>query len=138
MRYPNDPVKRQQYLDYFKARSKPRAKAYKIKWASEPKNKLTLLLNGVRYRCKKAGVPFELTPEDLVIPTKCPYLGMDLTFSHGSGRLDSNISIDRIDSTKLYVKGNVQIISDKANRMKQNASIEELVRFAKGILEHHS
>jgi hypothetical protein len=44
-------------------------------------------------------------------------------------------SLDRIDNNKGYIKGNVEVISWKANIMKSNASPEELVEFAKAILE---
>jgi hypothetical protein len=44
----------------------------------------------------------------------------DGKFSH------SSYSLDRIDSDKGYVKGNVQVISYRANMLKSNASIEEL------------
>ena len=40
-------------------------------------------------------------------------------------RLDGG-GIDRIDSSKGYVKGNVRVISKRANTLKNNATIEEL------------
>ena len=45
-------------------------------------------------------------------------------------------SLDRIDSTKGYVPGNVWVISNKANRMKSNAAAEELIIFAKSVLDY--
>ena len=41
------------------------------------------------------------------------------------GGLDSSPSVDRIDNKKGYTKSNIQIISRKANQIKNNASFEE-------------
>ena len=80
---------------------------------------------------------FNITEEDIVIPEICKYLGIPLTNIQGQGVVWSNCSIDRIDSSKGYIKGNVEIISRKANTMKTMATKEELVVFAKNVLKIH-
>lgn len=98
-------------------------------------NRAKKLLSKTKDRAVKAGIPFNLTLEDVVIPTHCPYLGIELTHFLGKGYLDSNSSIDRIIPELGYVKGNVQIISRLANQMKNSATKEQLITFAKNILE---
>lgn len=96
------------------------------------------LLYSSKSRAKRAGIEWNLSLEDIVIPVYCPYLGVALTRIVGSGRdssrIDTNPSLDRIDPTKGYVPGNVQVISLLANRMKQNATTEQLITFAQNVL----
>ena len=60
--------------------------------------------------------------------THCPLLGMELTYVNcKSNRAPDNYAtLDRIDPTKGYVKGNVQILSFRANTIKGDATIDEL------------
>lgn len=78
---------------------------------------------------------FNLKPEDIIVPEYCPYFKIKLSFNKKDSKQSFYYSIDRIDSTKGYIKGNVQIISRLANTMKNSATEEELLSFAKGILE---
>lgn len=66
---------------------------------------------------------------------RCALSGVEMTYCAGSGRVNTNISIDRIDSSIGYVRGNVQFVCDVANRMKQDLSQEELLVWCKKILE---
>lgn len=81
----------------------------------------------------KRGLDFNLTKEDIIIPINCPVLNVPLVW-----RTWYCPSIDRIDNSKGYVKGNIQVISRKANTMKNNASKEELVQFAKWVLMEYA
>lgn len=92
------------------------------------------ILKRAKDRANKKGLEFNLTEEDIVIPMLCPYLKLPLSFSLGNGYQDTNISLDRIDSSKGYIKGNVEIISVLANKMKANASWEQLERFSTEVL----
>lgn len=111
---------------------KPCLKAQKKQYYAG--NREQKLLEHARARARKFNLDCDITIADVVIPTHCPYLGIELTDHVGKGRTGTNPSLDRIDTSKGYIKGNVQVISDKANRMKSDASNEELIAFATYIL----
>lgn len=92
-------------------------------------------LGQAKKRAKQKGIDFDITYDDIIQNTHCPYLGIELTETLGQGIVWSNKSLDRIDNTKGYVKGNVEVISWKANSIKSNATIDELVKFSKSVLE---
>lgn len=96
------------------------------------------LFNGAKHRAKQTPLEFSIEKDDISIPEICPYLGIPITYSVGLGKIDANPSIDRIDNSKGYIKGNVQVISFLANRMKNNASEKDLIAFAKGVLKVHA
>lgn len=122
---------------YQKNKEKFRLRALKW-WQNHPKQ---YLLNGARQNAKVKGKEFSITLDDIVIPEICRYLKIPLTIfnpyeKRGAGYCrDSQISIDRIDSTKGYIPGNIEIISCLANRMKNSATKEQLIQFAQSILD---
>lgn len=96
-------------------------------------------LNAIRCRAKTSGVPFDLTLEDLVIPSECPALGIPLN-SHWGGATRDDVkdncpSVDRIIPSLGYVKGNTQVISYRANRIKTDASKEEILSVYEWLAE---
>ena len=82
-----------------------------------------VLLRAAKTRARNAGLPFNITVDDIVIPTVCPILGITLVVG---ARGNTSPSIDKLVPALGYVKGNVNVISWKANRMKQDSSLEEL------------
>lgn len=83
---------------------------------------------GKRSQCKKKGLQFNLTPEYLesIWTGVCPIFGVEIhRASKGMGSHNS-AHLDRLDPSKGYVKGNVSWISGRANRIKYDATIEEL------------
>lgn len=78
-------------------------------------------------RAKGLGVPFDLTSEYLreIWTGKCPVLNVDLNLV--TDRSDEYAAeLDRFDPELGYVKGNVHWLSRKANRIKNNTSVEIL------------
>tara|TARA_B110000858_G_scaffold125926_1_gene143476 strand:+ start:1535 stop:1777 length:243 start_codon:yes stop_codon:yes gene_type:complete len=78
------------------------------------------------------GKDFNLTIDDIKIPTVCPIFETPIVY----GDTDLCASIDRIDNSKGYIKGNIQIISNRANRIKNNASLQELKEIIKHMEKH--
>jgi hypothetical protein len=60
---------------------------------------------------------------------KCKITNLDLTCEKGKGLVPTAITIDRIDSSKGYVRGNIQILSYWANMSKGAMSMEEFKNF---------
>jgi hypothetical protein len=97
-------------------------------------NRALVLLGQARYRAKKKGIEFNLELSDVVIPKLCPVLKIPLSAGSSSGGpRGCSPSLDRIDNTKGYIKGNVQVMSHKANTMKHCADNNELILFANWI-----
>ena len=67
----------------------------------------------------------------------CPLSGQEMTYQQGLGNLETNISIDRIDSSKIYEPGNIQFICRRVNSMKNHFSNHDLVFWSRAIAVHH-
>lgn len=99
------------------------------------KDPCRFLLKRVKASAKTKGIEFNLEKEDIVIPELCPILLIPLKFNIGQAGNDS-ISVDRIDTTKGYIKGNIAVISRKANTMKSNMTLEQIDRLHKYVSGH--
>lgn len=96
---------------------------------------LTKMHAAAKSRAKARGLPFDIETEDIVVPDFCPILGIALQSKIGMGPSGiganaSSPSLDRIDNSKGYVKGNVMVISMRANNLKSNATLEEIFAIA--------
>jgi len=119
--------------------------AYKKKWYGEGGQQWELtykvfsrvsrtqhyLLSKAKERAKKKNIPFDITADDFIVPERCPILGTKL--KSGDRKVcNTSPTIDRIRPELGYVKGNIQVVSYRANTLKSNATIEELLK----VVEH--
>ena len=72
-------------------------------------------------RAKRKGLEFNIEVDDIIIPNVCPILGILMDVP----------SIDRHDSSKGYIKGNIVIMSNRANMLKNNGTLEEFKKIVK-------
>ena len=84
-----------------------------------------LLYKNIKSRCKRIGKEFSIELEDITIPEKCPVFGFDLKREDKQTWMCAP-SVDRIDNSKGYIKGNVTVVSRRANILKKDATLEEL------------
>ncbi len=93
------------------------------------------LLASAKHRAKRKELPFDIEVSDIIIPEVCPVLGIKL--EKGNGKIHAaSPTLDRVDNSKGYVKGNIAVISNKANKHKGDLSptdIEQLHLYVKGI-----
>lgn len=99
-----------------------------VEWRKERyyRNPARTIWIEARGRARRAQLPFDIDPEDCQIPEFCPVLGIKLTPKGKGTHSDSTPTLDKVDPNKGYTKGNVNIISWKANRIKSNCSDPEV------------
>jgi hypothetical protein len=79
------------------------------------------IFQAAKTRAKNKNIAFTIALEDVIIPEICPVL--DISLNHKNK--ENKPSLDRIINHKGYIKGNVNVISLKANRLKNNGTIDE-------------
>jgi hypothetical protein len=103
------------------------------KWQTDP---VKFLLRHLKSIAKKKGIEFNLEPDDFTIPEVCPVLGIPIT-PDAWGLAPGLPSFDRIDPPKGYVKGNVKIISLRANRLKSDCTDPAELRAVADYIERY-
>lgn len=91
------------------------------------KNPAKRLIWWARARAAALNVPFDITADDILIPSHCPILGIPLCLT-SDRKIDESPSLDRVIPELGYVKGNVVVISWRANNLKSNGHLDEFVR----------
>jgi hypothetical protein len=121
----NDPS--QGIRDRCKSCSSIRAEKEREKRKENWKYKPALhMLNNSKQRAKSLGREHTLTIDDIMIPDYCPILNIKLEVGDRKNH-DNAPSIDRINNDGGYTKDNIMIMSTRANLLKKNATIDELI-----------
>lgn len=117
------------YMAEYRARNKDRIQSNikKIK----ARNPERYLVAAARKRALDRGTEFTITENDIHIPTYCPVFGTPLKASLVGKRDLNSPSIDRIDNSKGYIRGNVAVISYRANMIKSIGTADEHEAIAK-------
>lgn len=96
-------------------------------------NSSKYLFGLAKRRAAKRGIEFNIELCDVVVPKTCPLLNIPI--NSYSEHQDFRPSLDRINPKLGYIKGNVIVISHKANRIKSNANASELFAIAMNLME---
>lgn len=120
----NPEVNRERAKKHYYANQQSILQGVRARYERDPARRL---LNSAKRRAKEIGCPFDLGIEDIIIPSHCPVLGVPLKANKGVVGPDSP-TLDRITGRLGYVKGNVVVVSFRANTIKSDATMNELRR----------
>jgi hypothetical protein len=120
------PCKRAYDKDWYAANGEHRRANMRERHRADPRAKM---LAAAKKRAAEKGIEFTLTRGSVTVPAVCPVLGIELKVT-GQRWQDNSPSIDRVDPKRGYVEGNVMVISSRANRIKNDATADELDKIA--------
>lgn len=83
------------------------------------------MFHNAQHRAKRKGIPFTITIDDIIIPETCPLLGIPLKSTNNKND-PGNPSLDQKEPGKGYTSDNIWVISNRANEIKWDASLQEL------------
>lgn len=103
------------------------------------KYKLQQALKGTKRRSKEKNIFNDLNIDFLMYLWEkqkglCALTGIPMTYKFYEGRVNTNLSVDRIDSAKGYSKDNVQLVCMAANQMKNDLSMCEFIEMCEAVL----
>ena len=125
------PEERRAYQAEYRANPINKAKARALSAERAAKRRPEEMLRSARKRAHEMGVEFSITLADIVIPERCPLLGVSIHL--GVGRSPYSPSLDRIVPELGYVPGNVWVISHRANTIKSDATADEIATVASNL-----
>ena len=110
-------IRKERSVEFNKSRFDPNAISKSVEYR---------ILTRAKSRAKQKNIPFNLTLEDIEVPETCPLLGIPIEIQPKKGYHPNSPSLDKIIPEKGYIKGNVWVISNRANTLKNDATIQEL------------
>ncbi|HDR9087196.1 TPA: hypothetical protein QDB10_003109 [Burkholderia vietnamiensis] len=129
----NNPDKRKASVKKWRENNRDRFNETRRKWRA--RNIVRALFLEARSRAKERGLEFSIGFDDIPeMGQICPLLGHPFPPPE-ERRTPYSPSLDRIDSTKGYVKGNVWIVGYRANLIKNDGTPEEHEMIAKAMRE---
>lgn len=97
----------------------------------------------IKHGAERRRLEFSITIEEIwqlyIQQNKqCALSGVPICFKQiGDNPNVQTASLDRIDSSKGYIKGNIQWVHKQVNTFKMDMSTEELLDWCKKIINHH-
>jgi hypothetical protein len=102
-------------------RKSPTGKEWVRRYNHDPKTWPQRACYQMKHKAKELRIAFDMRPEDLQVPSVCPFTLLPFDFGPKSGKpVPQSPSIDRIKPDRGYVRGNVRVISLQANVAKSN------------------
>jgi hypothetical protein len=114
-------------------------RAYYVACQSKPAMRIQNLIKKAKSRAAAKGLPcsdalfakIKANP-----PTRCVCCGAAFDYSLDKGHNNASASFDRVDNTRGYVEGNLAVICRRCNRIKADATADELSLIAAYIRAH--
>jgi len=117
------PKRRKEICKKYRLSHSDEVKKRIVDWESKNPNLKRFI--SLRAAAKIRKQEFSLVFDKIYWPTHCPILGIEIDYSLHRGRKANGPSFDRIDNLKGYIPGNVRVVSNRANIIKNDGTLEE-------------
>lgn len=123
----------------WKDKHRNRAKVWRTTLKNESPEELWAIdaLANAKQRARRGSLLCDIDLDyvrNLVVDT-CPLLGLPILYAQ-SKLSDSSPTLDRKNPTLGYTKGNVAVISHRANRLKSDSTVEEMQTLLNNLINY--
>jgi|APGre2960657404_1045060.scaffolds.fasta_scaffold14445_2 hypothetical protein len=130
-------VNRRGYAESAKLKSDQRRTRDGISYILRENGKLTSIKSGAKMR----DLEFQISLEEIWAlyesqNKRCALTGVEIAFKDGEMNGENTASLDRIDSSRGYVAGNIQWVHKDINLMKGSLSQEDFISLCHTISDH--